>query len=113
MANKWNEEKLFKSVRNKVLDRLELVGEFVDGSAKYLCPVGTPESTGIKGYIGGNLRDSINHKVLKLELSVKIGTPVEYAPFVELGTSKMAAQPFLRPAVLQNKEAILYILNKR
>jgi len=102
MANKWNDEKFFKSVRNKVVDRLELVGEFVEGAAKHLCPVDT-----------ANLRDSINHKVLKLELSVKIGTPVEYAPFVELGTSKMVAQPYLRPAVLQNKEAILYILNKR
>ena len=27
-----------------------------------------------------------------------VGTNVEYAPFVELGTSKMAARPFLRPA---------------
>lgn len=28
-----------------------------------------------------------------------VGTSVEYAAFVEFGTSKMAAQPYLRPAV--------------
>lgn len=28
-----------------------------------------------------------------------VGTPVEYSVYVELGTSRMAAQPYLRPAV--------------
>jgi HK97 gp10 family phage protein len=31
---------------------------------------------------------------------VLIGTNVAYAPFVEYGTSKSAAQPYLRPALL-------------
>lgn len=30
---------------------------------------------------------------------VDIGSAVFYAPFVELGTSRMAARPFLRPAL--------------
>ena len=33
------------------------------------------------------------------ETSVYIGTNVEYAPYVELGTVKMTARPFLRPAI--------------
>lgn len=28
-----------------------------------------------------------------------VGTNVEYAPYVEFGTSRMGAQPYLRPAV--------------
>ncbi len=32
------------------------------------------------------------------EKSVYIGTNVEYAPFVELGTSRSRAKPYLRPA---------------
>lgn len=32
-------------------------------------------------------------------VSVEIGTDVEYAPYQEFGTSRNAAQPFLRPAV--------------
>lgn len=56
----------------------------------------TPE----KGYIRtGRLRNSITYGVDTAEPAVYIGTNVEYGPFVELGTSKMAARPFLKPAV--------------
>lgn len=30
---------------------------------------------------------------------VDVGTAVEYAPYVEMGTSRMEARPFLRPAL--------------
>lgn len=37
---------------------------------------------------------------------VDIGTAVFYAPFVELGTSRMAARPFLRPALAAARSSI-------
>ena len=40
------------------------------------------------------------------ERTVYIGSNVEYAPFIELGTSKMGAKPYLRPAVENNREKI-------
>lgn len=46
----------------------------------------------------GRLRNSITH-ALDGTKAVHIGTNVEYAPFVEAGTSRMKARPFLRPAV--------------
>lgn len=75
---------------------LEIIGGMAETYAKLLCPVGTPESTHKKGYIGGTLRNSIGHA--RDENSAYIGTNVEYAPYVELGTVKMAAKPFLHPA---------------
>ena len=63
---------------------LEIIGLKAEGYAKKLCPVGTVESTGIKGYRGGTLRNSITHAVNGDVLSV--GSNVEYAPYVELGT---------------------------
>ena len=63
---------------------LETIGLKAEGYAKRLCPVGTVESTGIKGYRGGTLRNSITHTVDGDVLSV--GSNVEYAPYVELGT---------------------------
>lgn len=56
----------------------------------------TPESK--SGYKRtGRLRNSIanDHD----DTTVYIGTNVEYAPYVELGTSKMPERPFIRPAV--------------
>ena len=53
-------------------------------------PVGTPESTGTKGYVGGRLRASITSEVHPLY--GKVGTIVEYAPFVEHGTRYMEAR---------------------
>ena len=57
---------------------LEIIGLKAEGYAKRLCPVGTVESTGIKGYRGGTLRNSITHAVNGDVLSV--GSKVEYAP---------------------------------
>lgn len=35
---------------------------------------------------------------------VYIGTNVEYAPYVEMGTSRMRARPFLKPAATEHTE---------
>lgn len=94
-----------KSFRTDVLDAseqqvakaLEEMALTAEGYATMLCPVGTPESTGIPHYIGGTLKNSISHTTTKEDAI--IGTNVEYAPYVELGTSKMKAQPYLRPAI--------------
>lgn len=65
--------------------------------AKVLCPVDT-----------GRLRDSITWELgLTMGLpTARVGTNVEYAPFVELGTRYMAAQPFLRPALAALKSGV-------
>ena len=37
----------------------------------------------------------------------RIGTNIEYGPYVELGTSRMRAQPYLRPALDEKKPEAL------
>ena len=67
----------------------------VEADGKRNCPVDT-----------GNLRNSIHNETLKStpnEVEVATTTPVEYAPFVEYGTGRMQAQPFLRPAMDANE----------
>lgn len=71
---------------------LEAIGLQAEGYAKMLCPVGTPESTGIEGYHGGTLRNSITHtteRTIEGDSAI-IGSNVEYAAFVEFGTGKEA-----------------------
>lgn len=49
----------------------------------------------------GRLRNSIAVDPAPDGLKAKIGTNVEYAPFVEFGTRFMSAQPFLWPALVE------------
>lgn len=87
-----------QALSQAVVRTIEGIGLFVLGEAMVRCPVKT-----------GNLRSSINVEETpdaidldERDKVVTIGTPVEYAPFVELGTSKSAKQPFLRPAAENN-----------
>lgn len=73
---------------SRAFDRaLEKIGITAEGYAMDLCPVDT-----------GRLRNSITHTIDSGEKAAYIGSNVEYAPYVELGTSRMAERPFLRPA---------------
>lgn len=83
---------------------LEKIGIQAEKYAKALCPVGTPESTGIPGYVGGTLRNSIAHLVDVGSKTVYIGTNVKYAPYVEMGTYKMTKKPYLKPAVEEHMQ---------
>lgn len=62
----------------------------IERDAKRMCPVDT-----------GRLRSSIGRALDRdaRGLVGVVGTDVDYAAFVELGTSRAGAQPFLRPAL--------------
>jgi HK97 gp10 family phage protein len=68
----------------------------VEGGAIRRCPVDT-----------GRLRSSITHGLFVDErgLVARIGSDVVYAPYVELGTRYMRAQPYLRPALMEANRA--------
>ena len=68
-------------------------GEAVAGDARSLCPVDT-----------GRLRGSISVNADGSKAVVCANT--DYAAYVEFGTSKMAAQPFMVPAALNAADAI-------
>jgi HK97 gp10 family phage protein len=74
---------------------LGILGEKVTSRAKTKCPVDT-----------GNLRSSVNSVVINDE-KVRIGTNVNYSVFVEKGTYKMKAQPFLYPAAQEIVKEVL------
>lgn len=80
---------------------LEEIGLLAENYAAKKCPVDT-----------GNLRASITHEVDAGDNAVYIGTNVEYAPYVELGTSRQKAQPFLRPAASEHGAQYRQVLKK-
>ena len=83
----------FISDKNAAVVRaLEAIGLQAEGYVKLLTPVDT-----------GRLRNSISHAQYD-EKTEAVGTNVEYAPYVELGTRRMSAQPYLRPGVENHAE---------
>lgn len=104
---------------------LTIWGMTVQDYAQLLVPTGTAESTGIEGYVGGALKQSLTFALDLAKKTVTIGSNLLYSIWVELGTGifaekgngrktpwvwmdfngkfhatrGMKARPFLRPAV--------------
>ena len=76
-------------------DGLEAGARIVETQAKVYCPVDT-----------GALRSSIMVDEVTPEHAI-IAPHTDYAEHVEFGTSRMAAQPYLRPALDQHEAEIL------
>lgn len=94
-----NTDLVVDGINDAVLRALERIGQAAEGYAKDLCPVDT-----------GNLRNSITHVVDESGEAAYIGTNVEYGPYVELGTVKQNAQPFLHPAASDHGQTYRNIL---
>ena len=88
---KDNSEEVKSAMTSALARALEKIGLVAEGYAKRLCPVDT-----------GRLRNSITHA--DDGEAEYIGTNVEYAPYVELGTSRTRAQPYLKPAVVNHSD---------
>lgn len=69
---------------------LEMIGRAAEANAIL-------EITALGAVKTGNLRNSITHTYD--EDTAYVGTNVEYAPYVEYGTNRMKARPFLKNAV--------------
>lgn len=82
-----NRDEFHSGYNAAILRGLEKVGISAEGHAKDMCPVDT-----------GRLRNSITHSVDNGDKTVAIGTNVEYAAYIELGTSRSDAQPYLVPS---------------
>ena len=125
-----NSKKVKGQMDDAMFRALESAALIVEASAKALAPVGD----------SGELRDKIDHNVVDTSNgpAAKIGSPLDYAMYVEYGTGEFAEngagrkggwsyqtpdgewhhtdgmhpQPFLRPAFKRNKDKIREIVGK-
>lgn len=100
-VNEDNTDKVTEGIESAIAVALEKIGLLAENYAAKKCPVDT-----------GNLRGSITYEVDTADNAVYIGTNVEYAPYVELGTSRQKAQPFLRPAASEHGAQYRQVLKK-
>ena len=88
-----NKQAILDEFRQQKKVALEAIGLQGETNAKmHITAVGAVDT--------GRLRNSITHATD--EDSAYIGTNVEYAPYVEMGTYKMKARPYLEPAVTEH-----------
>ena len=101
-------DKLERAVERALVE----CGIVAEGHAKMKCPVDTGRLRGSIVYATSTSRSEgqspaepgdYTPKGTPPKGEVHIGTNVEYGPFVELGTSKRKAKPFLRPAIENHK----------
>ena len=96
-----NSKEISDNIKAALLRGMEKCGLVAEGYAKKLCPVDT-----------GNLRNSITNEVQSSEKAVYIGTNVEYAAYVELGTTRTKAKPYLKPAAAEHSAVYKRIIEE-
>ncbi|MGA8856199.1 MAG: HK97-gp10 family putative phage morphogenesis protein [Candidatus Bathyarchaeia archaeon] len=74
-------------IKQAITNELEAAGAEMEATARRIVPVRT-----------GYLQSTIYHKTDPNDLSLELGAKADYALYVEMGTRRMAAEPFLRPA---------------
>lgn len=95
-----NDEALKRAVTARAESILTSAASFVKSAARRNVPVDT-----------GDLLNSIDTK--QEELVAKIGSDIHYAAYVEAGTPKMAAQPYLRPALMESMGFIKQLIKEK
>ncbi|MGQ7335478.1 HK97-gp10 family putative phage morphogenesis protein [Streptococcus suis] len=132
MAKGWKFEDNSKKIKKALMEvseqALEEAALLVEAQAKSLAPVGN----------SGELRDKIDHNIKEVNgmKIAQVGSPLDYAPYVEYGTGEFAEngkgrkggwgytdeegtehwtrgnkpQPFLRPAFRRNRKQIEQII---
>jgi len=127
---KDNTQGVLKEVDRLISRNLRLAALLVERSAKQMVPVdtGTLKRSILSNWYGAKGTRSTSWKATKkgrhfgkmeIEVPVKkeaiVGTNIEYAPYVELGTSnpEYPAQPYLQPALHSNMKEIRRIFRAR
>ena len=87
-------------------------GADLQTKAQKNAPVGTPQSTGIPGYVGGTLKRSVELDITDGGLTAEVEPTADYAADVEYGTRFMEAQPYLKPAYDEQKKKFVKDLNE-
>jgi len=93
---------VLKEVDRLISQKLVTAALMVERTAKQIVPVLT-----------GTLKRSITHEPVVPKRDVRVGSNVEYAPFIEMGTSKQIAKPYLRPALEANMDKIRKLFNAK
>lgn len=101
-----NTKEVLQALNNQVNVGLEEYGIVAEDRTK-------EKITEIGAVDTGNLRNSIAHIVDDGSHVLYVGSALNYSKFVENGTHKMRARPYLRPTIMNTKDEFKAIMEKR
>lgn len=115
--NKLGEAARGKALENSLVDGGLLISNsakkkapYKTGTLKRSIHVGGHTAESSPGFtpddVSGEYSDIGGNKTTETSAQVLVGTNLTYAPHQEYGTSKMAARPYLRPALDEEKENV-------
>jgi HK97 gp10 family phage protein len=115
--NKLGEAARGKALENSLVDGGLLISNsakkkapYISGTLKRSIHVGGHIAESAPGFttndVAGNYSDVGENITSETSASILVGTNLEYAKHQEYGTSKMAARPYLRPALDEEKENV-------
>lgn len=98
-----NLSSLERAIVREIVSACEAVQSEVMNTAKRLVPVDT-------GHLQGSIQPG-GIKITNDNVEATVVANAEYASFVEHGTRKMRAQPYLTPALLENTRTFQRAIN--
>ena len=100
IITEWRQKEVMAEMSGRLVDNMDRTCQYAKEQAQARAPVRS-----------GVMREDIDYEIVAEGETVTgwLGVLRKrfYAYFVELGTSRMKAQPFLRPAVFNNARQIL------
>lgn len=112
MSVKWHGDELLKQIREATPDGLFAGGQMLVDAAASRAPIGATGNLRASGYVATEQKSTYksskkhNKEIKPPKGGAVVGFAAFYARFQEFGTRKMAAKPFLRPAIDELKEQI-------
>lgn len=115
------DERKYPEKWEKAMDRaLPTIGLFLQGEAMVRVPVKSGRLRGSLTHATSRGQSNARHPAKPTDVvnrpydkeEVWVGTNVEYAPYVEYGTKRMKAQPYLRPALDDNRDRVLELYQR-
>lgn len=122
----WNGPKVFSEIEDTMLNRLDLALQTLKNEARKLISRNQPVvGTGTRKRgtdpskpntppkrVRGFLHSSIFHEIDRKKIKGRVGTPLKYGLFQEVGTRNIAARPWMSVAMKNKRPRIKSILTK-
>lgn len=102
-----------KTTKAETKSALSSAGLRMETVSKEKAPVGTPQSTGIPGYKGGTLRQSLLYEPVDSGMGARVATPVKYAVYQNNGTSRIKGKRFMEAGLKAGIRELQRILGLR